>query len=113
MYRMLQRNLEGYFHQYTSEGSGYRYEMAQILRGLMDKSLYDEWQIEQPEKYAQLSHIIYEIGECTNEFPRFETLKRDLWGLDYEAIRNEQFIGEDVIEQIKLINLCLSGAYLI
>lgn len=112
MYRMLQRNLEGYFKQYADEASGYRYEMAKILQGLMDKSIYEKWKEEQPKKYAELNNIIYEISQSIGEFPRFETLARDLWGMDYEAIGNEQFRGEDLVEQIKLVNLCLSGAYL-
>ena len=33
----------------------------------------------------------YEISQSIVHFPRFETLAWDLWGMDYEAVYNEQF----------------------
>lgn len=112
MYRMLQRNLKGYFSLYEKGDTKYRFQVVEVLQGLMSKELYDKWKTEEPEKYQELSNIVYQMKEYVGQFPRFETLSWDLWGMDYDAIKNEKFSNEHLIEKLKIINLCLGGAYL-
>ena len=96
MYRMLQRNRQEYFKVYESQDTEYGYERSKVLQELMSKELYDRWK----------------IGEMIPKCPRFETLKWDLWGVDYESIRDDRFINDKLLGQIKLIKLCLGAAYL-
>lgn len=112
MYSMLQRNLKNYFKLYNQGEGEYRLQMAELLKAFEEKRIYDTWKVTSPRKYKQVNHLVYRIQESIPLFPRFETLSRDLWAMDYEAICDEQFESPELMEQLKLINLCLGGAYL-
>lgn len=113
MYRMLQRNLKGYFSIHEIEAEKYRYQVAKILEGLINIKMYDQWKLEAPKKYAEISNLVYQVKKYSEKFPRFETLNWDLWAIGYDAIEDSKFCGDDLFEQLKIINLCLGGAYLV
>ncbi len=112
MYRMLQRNLSEYFSSYNEGDEHYRYQVAEVLKGLMSKELYDRWQVEDPEKYTEVNSLVYHIKQYIPQFPRFETLSWDLWGMGYQVIPSNELIDEHLLERLKIINMCLGAAYI-
>ncbi len=112
MYNMLQRNLKEYFSLYNEGDERYRYQIAEILKGFMSKELYDKWKDDAPENYAEVNHLVYYIKQYIPQFPRFETLSWDLWGMGYEAVSNNKLADEHLLERLKIINLCLGTAYI-
>ncbi|TCK98518.1 hypothetical protein EDC19_0940 [Natranaerovirga hydrolytica] len=112
MYKMLQRNLEGYFSVYKENEQNYRYEVAQALKGFMDKRIYDRWRTDNPKRYKEVNTLVYHIQQAASEFPRFETLSWDLWGMGYIAQPINVFSDEDLREILNIINLCLGTSYI-
>lgn len=112
MYSMLQRNLRGYFSSYNEGDEHYRYQVAEILKGLMSKELYDRWKVEAPQKYAEINSLVYYIKLYIPQFPRFETLSWDLWGMGYQVSPSDERLDEHLLERLKIINMCLGAAYI-
>lgn len=112
MYKMLQRNLHEYFSLYNEGDEHYRYQVAEILKGLMSKEVYDRWKVEDPKKYAEVNNLVYYIKEYAPQFPRFETLSWDLWGMGYQVAPSNKALDEHLLEQLKIINMCLGAAYI-
>ena len=112
MYKMLQRNLRGYFSFYNEGDKHYRYQVAEVLKGFMSKELYDRWKIEEPAKYKEVNRLVYHIKQCIPQFPRFETLSLDLWAMGYEANEDNELVDEHLLERLKIIHMCLGGAYI-
>ncbi len=111
MYNFFCRNLSSYLMLVEGEND-YRSRISQVLRGLLDKKLYDRWQYEEPDKYAELNNIIFFMKQRQDKYELFHTLVYDLWALDFKAKKNDRFKLEVVDEQLKLINLCVKGTYL-
>lgn len=112
MYKMLQRNLRGYFSFYKEGDTHYHYQVAEILKGFMSKELYDRWRLEEPEKYAEVNRLVYHIKQSIPQFPRFETLSLDLCAMGYETKEDSALIDEHILERLKIIHMCLGGAYI-
>lgn len=113
MYSMLSRNLKNYFKVHTSAGAAesYRLKVAEVLQGLVDVELYNRWKQEGVVEYKIVSNLVYQIKCSIEQYPRFETLAWDLWGMGYDEVACEEFNTEDTVEQLKIINLCLGTAY--
>ena len=113
MYKIFRQNLNNYFSLNKSENTEneFRLKIAEALKGLADKSLYDKWAIENPKLYEETKNLIYEIERNIRRFHPFECFSQDLWGLGYEARKSDKFPNAIVEEQLKLINLLLGTQY--
>ena len=110
MYNFFCRNLFKYL-KLTRDKNDYRSQISQVLRGLLDKQIYDNWQYEQPILYAELNNLIFYMQQRQDEYVLFHTLVWDLWALDFNAVQDNRFDMEVVEDQLKLINLCVKGMY--
>ena len=111
MYNFFCRNLSNYLIL-IKDRNDYRSNISQILKGILDKQVYDKWQSENPDKYAELNNIIFYMNKRQDEYELFHTLVRDLWALNFKAIKDDRFKLEVIDEQLNIINLCVKGMYL-
>lgn len=111
MYNFFCRNLSNYL-KLTQDRSDYRSQISQVLRGLLDKKVYDAWQYEQPMLYAELNNLIFCMGQKQDEYVLFHTLVWDLWALDFNAVEDSRFDMEIIKDQLNIIDLCVKGMYL-
>ncbi|MGL4346184.1 MAG: hypothetical protein ACRCTE_13380, partial [Cellulosilyticaceae bacterium] len=98
-------------HREEGESQCYRLKVAEVLEGLVDVKLYNRWRQQGAEQYKIVSNLVYQINQSIEQFPRFETLAWDLWGMGYDEIAYDEYTTEDTLEQLKIINLCLGTAY--
>lgn len=114
IYKALSRNLNNFFKiNKDLDENNYRLNIAEVLAGLTDISLYKKWKIEDKKKYEELNNIIFQINNNTNRYYTFNTLAYDLWGYGYKAEQSDNFSSDIIEEQLKLINLCLRGQYIL
>jgi hypothetical protein len=112
MYKIFEQNLNNYYKvNECGNPDEYRLRIAQVLRGLADKNLYDKWKKERPDLYEEVNNLVYEIQQNQSRFHPFEAFSYDLWGLEYNAVRSDKFSKEEIEEQLKLINLLLGTQY--
>jgi len=113
MYRIFAQNLNNYFliNKYGDSNKEFRLKIAQVLRGMADKTLYEEWAANDIEKYYEINNLVYEIQNNKKRFHTFESFAWDLWGYGYKAEKSNSFASEVVEEQLKLIDLLLGTQY--
>jgi len=113
MYRIFRQNLNNYF-KLNKDGdpeNEFRLKIAQVMRGIADKELYEKWAMENNELYEEVNNLVYEIKQNSDHFRSFKTFSWDLWGYDYRAEKSNKFSKEIMEEQLKLINLLLGTQY--
>lgn len=114
IYKALSRNLNNFFKINKDLGeNNYRLNIAEVLEGLVDINLYEKWKLEDKKKYEELNNIIFQINNNTDRYYTFDTLAFDLWGYGYEAEQSDDFSLDIIEDQLKLINLCLRGQYIL
>lgn len=114
IYKALSRNLNNFFKINKDLGeNNYRLNIAEVLAGLVDINLYEKWKLEDKKKYEELNNIIFQINNNTDRYYTFDTLASDLWGYGYEAEQSDDFSLDIIEDQLKLINLCLRGQYIL
>lgn len=113
MYNMFCRNLNNYFEA-NIEGdpdTEFRLRIAQVLKGIADKNLYNDWAIKAKEKYEEVNNLVYEISQNIDRYHGFKIFSHDLWVYDFKAQKSNGFPKEIIEEQLKLVDLLLGHQY--
>ncbi|MFA7573388.1 MAG: hypothetical protein WCY24_06680 [Lutispora sp.] len=113
MYKVFRQNIDNFFflNRHGSSEKEFRLKIAQVLKGLAYKDIYEQWAVENKEMYEEVNNLVYEIQQNKDRFHSFDAFSWDLWGLDYKAEKNNRFSKDIVGEQLKLINLLLGTQY--
>ncbi len=113
MYNMFCRNLNHFFTINTDGDPDieYRLKIAQVLKGIADKGLYNHWAIQTKEKYEEVNNLVYEISQNTHRYHGFKIFSHDLWVHDFKAEKSDKFSPKIIEEQLKLVDLLLGHQY--
>ncbi len=113
MYRIFCESYDNYMSQYqdTVFQNEYRFKIAKTLKLVRNP---DEYKVEKKNnslEYKQLSDLLFYMQKQVEKYPK---LKAFLWTLESREIQGRYFgivPEEDLIEQIKLVNMFLNLLY--
>lgn len=110
MYSLFCKNLDNYINKYNSNAD-YRNKVAISLTGLLEPDVYKKYKDNNLEEYYRISHIVYTINYLKDVYHAFQTFSWELWGVGYDAIKNEEIDNLFEADQIELIKLLLGYQY--
>ncbi len=113
MFRIFCESYDNYIAQYKDAAcqSEYRFKIAQPLKLIKDVDEYETGKRYNTLEYKQLSDLLFYMQEQIETFPK---LKAFLWTLESRDIKGYYFgivPKEDLIEQVKLVNMFLNLLY--
>ncbi|MGE4282737.1 MAG: hypothetical protein AB7G87_03365 [Clostridia bacterium] len=113
MFRIFCESYDNYISQYKDVmfQNEYRFKIAQPLKLLKNLDEYELAKKDNTLEYKKISDLLFFMQQQVEVFPK---LKAFLWTLESRGIKGHCFgvvLQEDLMEQVKLVNMFLSLLY--
>lgn len=113
MYKLFCNNVKNYLYinDYPQSASTPRMKNMEPIITMTDPKQYSTLISKNPELYAEVNNLIYEIGNNTATYVSFKAFSWELWGYGFDMEISDVFPKAIVKEQLKLVDLLLSCHY--
>ncbi len=113
MYRIFCESYDNYISQYydTAFQNEYRFKLTKPLKLIRDPEEYKAGEKNNTLEYRQLRDLLFYMQKQIEIYPK---LKAFLWTLESRGLKGHYYgivPEEDLIEQVKLVNMFLNLLY--